>query len=328
MIRANCRPARQYKRSTRHFPFSSCLSFTFPFPFRFHCHCLFFLSFLAFSSSTSMDSEITNTVLFMKYFSAVGLVAMVYDHVLTAHVEMQVVWLNKKVSLLSKLAFGVNRYMTEGVIAYTVYVLSGAAQGLDNARFLWVFGGSAIVVGAISQAIIVLRIYDLWDQRKRVANALIYVFVVCIGATVMIGFVTEVQLKPGFSEILGICVINVKPKILPVLFGVQSFFDVLIISFAVYNALESPRRSHIELISSLQRDGLTFLLVLFALRTAYLVSSIVGNAGQCFVIVSTCWAFSAILSLRLNLRLDGLALNRDSVFKSEWDLSDWETFQG
>lgn len=46
---------------------------------------------------------------------------MVYDHLLTAHVEMQVVWANKNVSGLSKLAFGVNRYMTEAIIAYTVY---------------------------------------------------------------------------------------------------------------------------------------------------------------------------------------------------------------
>ncbi|KAJ7464662.1 hypothetical protein B0H11DRAFT_2050508 [Mycena galericulata] len=274
-----------------------------------------------------MDSQVINTVLFMKYFSVVGLVAMVYDHLLTAHVEMQVVWGNSNVSRLSKLAFGVNRYMTEAVIAYTVYVLSGTAQNLDDVvcqRFLWVFGGSAIVVGAISQAIVVLRIYNLWDERKRVATALICAFVACIVSTVIIGILCELQLKPVFSEIFGICVISVKPKILPVLFGVQSFFDVLIICFAVYNALESPRRNHLELISSLQKDGLTFLLILFALRTVYLVSSVAGNAGQCFVIVSTCWAFSAILSLRLNLRLDGLALKRGDVFKSEWDSSEWD----
>lgn len=88
-------------------------------------------------------------------------------------------------------------------------------------------------------AIVVLRIYNLWDDRKRVASALMYAFVACISSTVMIGFVCELQLKrmtlplsvfsrlvnvpppAGFSDVFGICVINVKPKILPVLFGVQ-----------------------------------------------------------------------------------------------------------
>ncbi|KAJ7643776.1 hypothetical protein FB45DRAFT_896035 [Roridomyces roridus] len=273
-----------------------------------------------------MDSEILNTVQFMKYFSAVGLVAMVYDHILTVPDEIKVVWGNKNVSRLSKIAFAVNRYMTEGIIAYTVYVFSGSAQGLDDAAcstFLWIFGASAIVVGAISQAIVVLRIYHLWDDRTRVANALIYTFIACITSTIIIGCMVELQLQPKFSAALRTCVITVKPKILPVLFGVQSFFDILVISIAVYNALENPRRNHLELISSLQKDGLTFLLVLFALRAAYLISSVVGNAGQCFVIVATCWAFSAILSLRLNLRLDGLVLQRDTsqVFEIQWDSS-------
>lgn len=57
----------------------------------------------------------------MDIFAAVGLVAMVYDHLLTVPDELKVVWGNKNVSGLSKLAFAVNRYMTEGVIAYTVY---------------------------------------------------------------------------------------------------------------------------------------------------------------------------------------------------------------
>lgn len=99
--------------------------------------------------------------------------------------------------------------------------MSGGRDDLGNGstdtpqrcqRFLWIFGGSAIVVGAISQgmhdalslylgshsrdaAIVVLRIYNLWDTRKRVANALIYAFVACIGSTVIIGVLCELQLQ-------------------------------------------------------------------------------------------------------------------------------------
>ncbi|KAJ7080542.1 hypothetical protein C8R44DRAFT_824203 [Mycena epipterygia] len=259
------------------------------------------------------ESEIVNTLLFLRYFTAVGLASMVYDHSLTIQAEAQVIWMNPNNRVVSKVAFGINRYLTEAVIAYTVYVFSGADSHLNDqlcGRFLWLFGSAAMIFGAISHSIIVLRIYTLWDQRANVARALIATFIICIVATTAIGIVGELQLQPlfKFSEIFTTCIILSKPRIIFVVFGVQSLFDILVIFISVYNALERPHRTHSEVIMSLQHDGLKFILALFALRTSYLISSLVGDAGQCFAVVATCWSFTSIISARLHLRLDGLHL--------------------
>ncbi|KAJ7149055.1 hypothetical protein C8R43DRAFT_510616 [Mycena crocata] len=50
-----------------------------------------------------------------------------------------------------------------------------------------------------------------------------------------------------------------KPLILSVMFGVQSFFDVLMIIISVYNALEWPHRNQSEVITSLQTTGSNLL---------------------------------------------------------------------
>ncbi|KAJ7439215.1 hypothetical protein FB451DRAFT_1302633 [Mycena latifolia] len=266
--------------------------------------------------ASGSESEIVSTLLFMRYFTVFGLASMVYDHFLSLGAEFHVIWTNPKVRVASKVAFGINRYLTEVIISYTVYVFSGTDDHLNNRRcetFLWLFGSAAMVFGAISHSIIFLRIHALWDPRTNVARIMIGIFFTCIVATTAIGVLCVLQLQPlfKFSDIFTTCILLSKPRILTIVFGVQSFFDVLILLVSVYNALERPHRNNSEVITSLQNDGLKFLLALFVLRTLYLVSALAGNPGQCFAIVATCWSFTSIISARLHLRLDGLGLKDD-----------------
>ncbi|KAF8214995.1 hypothetical protein K438DRAFT_1955000 [Mycena galopus ATCC 62051] len=242
-------------------------------------------------ASTS-ETEVANTLLFLRFFTAFGLASLVYDHCLTLGMEVKFIWLNSKTGWASKAAFGINRYLTEAIIAYTVY--------------------TAIIFGAVTHSIVVLRIYSLWDQRANVARALIFTFFICIIATLAIGIFCELELQPlfQFSEFFGTCVLTSSsmPRLVSVAFAIQTFFDVLILVIAVYNALERPHRTTGEVINSLAKDGFKFLLATFWLRSLYLVTSLVGNPGECFATVATCWSFTSIISARLHLRLDGLAL--------------------
>ncbi|KAJ7274118.1 hypothetical protein C8J57DRAFT_1314694 [Mycena rebaudengoi] len=259
------------------------------------------------------------------FATVVGFAAMVYDHILTAETEMRVVWANRNAGVLHKLAFGISRYMPEVVIGYTVYVFSGTARDLNDVScraFIWLFGATAVLFAAISHSVLVLRIYNLWDQRKSVARILMALFILGILATIVIGIFCQLQLKPIFLQTFAICTVKVKPKILSVLFIVQSLFDVVIVFIAVWNALERPHRNTGDMISSLQKDGLVLLCILFAVRTSYLIVSFVGNAGQTFAMVSTGWALASILTARLNLRIDGLALKRGQLVISGWDEED------
>ncbi|KAJ6585394.1 hypothetical protein B0H19DRAFT_1109507 [Mycena capillaripes] len=283
---------------------------------------------------SNSESEIVTTLLFLRYFTAFGLVSLGYDHFLTLGIEFRVIWTNPKANLASKAAFAINRYLTEAVIAYTVYVFSGSYVQLNDTlcgRYLCFFGSAAMIFGAVIHSIVVLRIYALWDQRTNVARVLTATFVTCIVATTTIGVLCELQLQPlfRFSGLFTTCTLSSIPRLVNVMFAIQSFFDVLIIVIAVYNALERPHRTHSEVITSLANDGFKFLLVrvlpdsryaltvplqaIFCLRSLYLVSSLVGNPGECFATVATCWSFTSIISGRLHLRLDGLALEEAQV---------------
>ncbi|KAJ7367390.1 hypothetical protein DFH08DRAFT_837381 [Mycena albidolilacea] len=251
------------------------------------------------------ESEVVNTLLFLRYLTAFGLASIVYDHCLTLGMELKFIWMNPKTGLASKAGFALNRYLTEGIIAYTVYIFSGTYTALNDetscGRFLWIF------------AIIVLRIYALWDQRTNVAKALMATFLVCIVATIVTGVFCELSLQPlfKFSEFFTTCLLSSMPRLVSATFAVQSFFDVLILVIALYNALERPHQTNDEVITSLANDGFKFLLAIFCLRSLYLVSSLVGDPGQCFATVATCWCLTSIISARLHLRLDALALGAD-----------------
>ncbi|KAJ7695586.1 hypothetical protein B0H14DRAFT_3041844 [Mycena olivaceomarginata] len=229
------------------------------------------------------ESEVVNTLLFLRYLTAFGLASIVYDHCLTLGMELKFIWMNPKTGLASKAGFALNRYLTEGNIAYTVYT------------------------------IIVLRIYALWGQRTNVAKALMATFLVCIVATIVTGVFCELRLQPlfKFSEFFTTCLLSSMPRLVSATFAVQSFFDVLILVIALYNALERPHRTNDEVITLLANDGFKFLLAIFCLRSLYLVSSLVGDPGQCFATVATCWCLTSIISVWLHLRLDALALGTD-----------------
>ncbi|KAJ7755091.1 hypothetical protein B0H14DRAFT_2978766 [Mycena olivaceomarginata] len=252
------------------------------------------------------ESEVVNTLLFLRYLTTFGLASIVYDHCLTLGMELKFIWMNPKTGLASKAGFALNRYLTEGIIAYTVYIFSGTYTALNDetscGRFLWIFGFSAIIFGAVTHC-----------KEPTFAKALMTTFLVCIVATIVTGVFCELRLQPlfKFSEFFTTCLLSSMPRLVSATFAVQSFFDVLILVVALYNALERPHRTNDEVITSLANDGFKFLLAIFCLRSLYLVSSLVGDPGQCFATVATCWCLTSIISARLHLRLDAVALGAD-----------------
>ncbi|KAF7348232.1 hypothetical protein MSAN_01776800 [Mycena sanguinolenta] len=291
------------------------------------------------------ETEVVDTLLFLRYFTAFGLACIVYDHLLTLSMEFKFIWMNPKNGWASKAAFGINRYLTEVIITYSVYIFSGTYTSLDDlvssvhgnfglsahrgtavsppsailrflmrntscARFLWLFGVASIIFGAVTHSIVVLRVYALWDQRTYVKRLLIVAFFICIIATLATGIACELELQPlfKFNPFFVTCLLTSLPRLVSVAFAIQTFFDVLILVIAVYNALERPYQNRGDIINSLANDGFKFILATFFLRTLYLVSSLVGNPGQCFAIVATCWSLVSVISSRLHLRLDGLKL--------------------
>ncbi|KAJ7045828.1 hypothetical protein C8F04DRAFT_1249202 [Mycena alexandri] len=63
-------------------------------------------------------------VLATRYVSAVGITALLYDHVLTSGDELWLIWLNPAAGVKYRAIFVFNRYVTEGVSLYAAYTFA------------------------------------------------------------------------------------------------------------------------------------------------------------------------------------------------------------
>ncbi|KAJ6474404.1 hypothetical protein C8R47DRAFT_1144032 [Mycena vitilis] len=253
----------------------------------------------------------------LKLFSAVSFIAVVYDHLITLDDEVDTIWKNRNVRWHSKAAFVVNRYLTESIIAYVVYILSGMSTTLSDTvchRFIWIYGSTCVVAGAISHFVILVRVYALWDRRASVARVLISAFAVCITTTTVLGVLSAMEMEPNLHYFapLRTCIFGSKPKVLVGMLGVLSFFDLSLVILVVSNAMERPRLTHIEIVSELQSDGVGFFLCIFVLRFADLMVSVFREPGEIFIAITTVWGFCTIINARLHMRLEGLSLSRSS----------------
>ncbi|KAF5343531.1 hypothetical protein D9758_012970 [Tetrapyrgos nigripes] len=225
-------------------------------------------------SASSMISQTITTYAYGPH-APVALVSVAYDHLLTLDQELTNIWSrNSETSqgYLNKFTFILNRYVAEAVTAYTAFVLSGQGSGiLDNSV-------TTIFIG-ITQFAIILRVYHLWDKRKRMTVILFSGFFVSISSATVLAILTVIKVQPVtfFFPIINTCGFMKIPSTLPYTLGSLLLFDTFLIAVAVLNAFEAPHHTHAEVFKSLHRDGARLFLVLFVLRLVTLLVSIIGN---------------------------------------------------
>ncbi|KAK6980708.1 hypothetical protein R3P38DRAFT_3465937 [Favolaschia claudopus] len=224
------------------------------------------------------------------YISAAAIfILLIFDHCLTMGQEVKTIWGNSTVRLHSKAAFVINRYLTEGVTAFQ--------RNLDD------FGYTFVVL---------IRVYALWDRRANVARLLVSVFGICISTTTILGIFGAMAMQRSltYSASLHTCVFGTKPKTIIAMLAVLSVFDFFLAVLVVFNAMDRPRLTHVELVSGLQTDGLGLFLILWCLRLADVIIAIFKPPAEVFVAITAVWAVCSIVNARLHMRLEGLALSR------------------
>ncbi|KAJ3729511.1 hypothetical protein C8R42DRAFT_652186 [Lentinula raphanica] len=250
----------------------------------------------------------------LRYLSGVALAVIVYDHLLTLDEEFSTIWASKSRDYLQKLMFVANRYYTEAMVMYVVYVSSGSAN-LDNEvspiarvcrQFIWVFALTSTLFTAITHFFITLRLYHSWDKRKRMAVILVAAFVAFISAAAALAIMSAFQVQSViyYVPFLKVCRIPDIPGTFPYMMGTLLGFDLFIILLALFNAFERPHKTHADVLDALHRDGARLFLVI--MRLVCLVMSIVAMPADCFGILNVMWTLTAIISSRIHLRVEGL----------------------
>ncbi|KAJ3824756.1 hypothetical protein F5880DRAFT_1611714 [Lentinula raphanica] len=264
----------------------------------------------------------------LRYLSGVALAVIVYDHLLTLDEEFSTIWASKSRDYLQKLMFVANRYYTEAMVMYVVYVSSGSAN-LDNEvspiakvsidvktdapypscrQFIWVFALTSTLFTAITHFFITLRLYHSWDKRKRMAVILVAAFVAFISAAAALAIMSAFQVQSViyYVPFLKVCRIPDIPGTFPYMMGTLLGFDLFIILLALFNAFERPHKTHADVLDALHRDGARLFLAVFLMRLVCLVMSIVAMPADCFGILNVMWTLTAIISSRIHLRVEGL----------------------
>ncbi|KZS86913.1 hypothetical protein SISNIDRAFT_491535 [Sistotremastrum niveocremeum HHB9708] len=214
-----------------------------------------------------------------RYLSGIGFVVLAYDHCLCLNDEIVLVW--KAKSSFARTAFLFNKYivvLSSVIIAWEINGFSGPWAGQVRlkasspiavthcASVIWI--PIAGVLGIISQALanllLLLRIYSLWDHRKKVMLVTLAVYLSCFLVSISFIGITIHRLRPEMvysGEPFRTCVLLKKSSSLSVAWGVPILFDVFMVCSTVLNAFDRPRGVDTKLTRLLLRDGVLYHVV-------------------------------------------------------------------
>ncbi|EPQ58606.1 hypothetical protein GLOTRDRAFT_25766, partial [Gloeophyllum trabeum ATCC 11539] len=115
---------------------------------------------------------------------------------------------------------------------------------------------------SLSQVIILMRVYTLWDYRKHVLRILMVGFMITYMTSLAFGIKTAVDVVGAFrtNVFYHTCIVMHRPRFLPAIWASQAVFDLHVFLATVLNAAERPFRVQSELVSSLYRDGLYYFI--------------------------------------------------------------------
>lgn len=252
----------------------------------------------------------------VRYSPTAAACLMIWDHLLTLDQEIDAIWISRNKGYLPKLIYVLNRYFAEGVLLYSAYVWGGYSHSLTDADctgVLWLFTVSSTVMVGLLQFIIAMRVYKSWDNQKRAGCVLLVAFSACISAAIVLAVITVIiflmskQLIP-VRHLGNVCSVGGIPRTIPALLATLLAFDIFIVLMVLYRALEKPRRTHIEAISSFHRDGARLYLGVCLLWLLLLIVSIISENEPhiFFAILCASWALNTNIGCRVHLRAEGL----------------------
>ncbi|THG95488.1 hypothetical protein EW145_g7948 [Phellinidium pouzarii] len=229
--------------------------------------------------TTSSISSIVNAT---RYMNGIGLVMLIYDHLLTFDDEVRFVWRAKP--SFARRAFLINRYLVLVILLVWASFMNNFSNNTITDRTCRGFFVFSTLVGVISIGIanilVLLRVVTLWDRDRRIALLLSFGFFVSFCATFSLMVIVTVKLMPGifYAPNAQMCILTERIGELSAVWASPMVFEVLVLIFVCWNAFDRPRSVLTPLTRSLARDGIGFFAALTAFRTLNLVLSIVIHA--------------------------------------------------
>jgi len=268
---------------------------------------------------TQSEIEAFSTLYWSRYVSLAALVILLWDHCLTFRQEVEFIWPSR--ANFVKRAFLVNRYLVPVVLAVNMHTQSGLGAGglSDNFCKVWtvaVFTLAGFSV-AISQWLILLKLWRLWGGRQNIIFSLLFGYLVFqVGCIVLIALTAhEANSIIRFQKTLNMCALTSRPQALPGLYSWLLFFEVVAYTLVCYNALSRPREGNEILLKVLHRDGILFFSVTVALRVLNLIMAFLDIPTQIFLGIYCIWGFvtTTVSRMIINVRAGEIGDNDNTL---------------
>jgi len=262
-----------------------------------------------------------------RYLSVVGLVAVLYDHVLTFDDEIRVVWTAPR--SFAKWMFLLNRYITEACLLVAAHQISGFSTNGNSDEKCQIVVSIIIVYGIFStltaNVLAFLRVVVLWDKSPRIVLGLSIILTLCTLSTIGSLTATVVILKPTikYNSLVQACTLTKTGPSVIASFVALTFFELTVLVLTAYNALSRPRDSRNPLLRSLYRDGMLCFAAITVFRLTNLISVSVAQPGIASIPLYFSWAMVtlAINRLLISLRSSEKCGGHDDALNEDVTLS-------
>jgi len=268
--------------------------------------------------ATETTAVIIEHIQATRYLSAAGLVILLYDHLLTFDDEVRLIW--KAKTSLPKLLYLFNRYLVPIGMLFRTNDLSGLSQTVFSDTYCkWSFGLTTvlgIMTIGISNFLILLRIWVLWDRNRRLIflTGSLFILTQIAGLTMAGVILSEMLNYVIYEQAFHACIIYQKPSInIGCLWAPGLAFEVMIFAAVWWNALDRPRSSNSKLSRAVYRDGFLFFSVLFVLRLTNMILGTVAPVSLILLGVLFIWSATNVTLSRLILTLRQVTVDAEEV---------------
>lgn len=156
---------------------------------------------------------------------------------------------------------------------------------------------------AISQWLILLKLWKLWGARKKVVYSSLIGYLMFQAGCIVFLVLTAHEALPTirFSEMSSMCALTHRPAFLRGFYAWLLIFEVSAYSMVCYNALSRPRDSNQLLLEILYRDGILFFVATVTMRVLNLVMAVLDIPTQIFLGIYCIWGIITTIVSRMIL---------------------------
>ncbi|KAH9986753.1 hypothetical protein BJV74DRAFT_844059 [Russula compacta] len=242
-----------------------------------------------------------------KYLSVAGLVALLYDHVLTLNDEIQLIWSAPR--SFAKWIFLVNRYLSTVCLLAVAHEMSGLhGHSFDDQScqiLLTIVFCYSLFSVFTANLLAFLRVVVLWDKSPRILFGLSILFILSFFVSVGGLIASVVLLLPSvkYGALSQACYLTKTSPMFVVLWVSPLVFVIPALSLTAYNALSRPRGSKTTLMRVLHRDGMLFFLIVTLLRVMNVAFSTLTEPGLIGLPIYFSWAMVLLAINRMLIHI-------------------------